>query len=96
MTHQAVAFALGRLGQPVRVLLVPAKEREFFIDNLLVRIHYIIVMIKWTGLAPWEFEFPIFVPAKRNWSNFDDPSHLQHPLKCPQMMFLWGDLEMCL
>ena len=33
-------------------------EREFFIDNLLVRIHYIIVMIRWTGLAPWEFEFP--------------------------------------
>ena len=29
-------------------------EREFFIDNLLVRIHYIIVRIKWTGLAPWE------------------------------------------
>jgi len=33
------------------------KEREFFIDNLLVRIHFIIVMIKWTGLAPWEFEW---------------------------------------
>jgi len=30
-------------------------EREFFIDNLLVRIHFIIVMIRWTGLAPWEF-----------------------------------------
>ena len=29
-------------------------EREFFIDNLLVRIHFIIVMIRWTGLAPWE------------------------------------------
>ena len=29
-------------------------EREFFIDNLLVRIHFIIVMIEWTGLAPWE------------------------------------------
>ena len=28
-----------------------------FIDNLLVRIHFIIVMIRWTGLAPWEFEF---------------------------------------
>ena len=27
------------------------------IDNLLVRIHLIIVMIKWTILAPWEFEF---------------------------------------
>ena len=34
-----------------------AREREFFIDNLLVRIHCIIVMIRWTGLAPWEFEF---------------------------------------
>ena len=30
---------------------------EFFIGNLLVRIHLIIVMIRWTGLAPWEFEF---------------------------------------
>ena len=33
-------------------------ERKFFIDNLLVRIHFIIVMIRWTGLAPWEIEFP--------------------------------------
>ena len=33
-------------------------EREFFIDNLLVRIYFIIVMIRWIGLAPWEFEFP--------------------------------------
>jgi len=33
------------------------REREFFIDNLLIRIHFIIVMIRWTGLAPWEFEF---------------------------------------
>jgi len=32
------------------------RKREFLIDNLLVRIHYIIVMIKWTGHAPWEFE----------------------------------------
>ena len=27
-------------------------EREFFIDNLLVRVHLIIAMIRWTGLAP--------------------------------------------
>ena len=27
-------------------------EREFFIDNLHVRIHYIIVIIMFTGLAP--------------------------------------------
>jgi len=33
-------------------------ERELCIDNLLVRIHCIIVMIRWTGLAPREFEFP--------------------------------------
>ena len=36
----------------------PPAEREFFIDNLLVRIHFGIVMIRWTGLAPWEIEFP--------------------------------------
>jgi len=56
----------GGLGQ-LRVLVAPqvrlqrrleGAEREFFIDNLLIRIHFIIVMIRWTGLAPWEFEFP--------------------------------------
>ena len=30
----------------------PLPEWEFFIDNLLVRIHLIIVMIRWTGLTP--------------------------------------------
>ena len=39
-----------------RAVRVPA-ERELCIDNLLVRIHFIIEMIWWTGLAPWEFEF---------------------------------------
>jgi hypothetical protein len=33
------------------------REREFFIDNLLVRIHFIIAMVKWTGIAPRELEF---------------------------------------
>ena len=32
------------------------REKEFFIANLLVRIHFIVVMIRWTGLAPWEFD----------------------------------------
>ena len=36
----------------------PCRESEFFIDTVLVRIHCIIVMIRWTGLALWEFEFP--------------------------------------
>ena len=33
-------------------------ERGFFVVNLLVQTHFIIEMIWWTGLAPWEFEFP--------------------------------------
>ena len=45
-------------------------EREFFIDKLLVRIHYIILMIRKTGLAPWEFEFPF---ASSLISTFRDP-----------------------
>ena len=36
----------------------PQRQREFFTDNQMVRIHVIIVMIRWTGLAPREFEFP--------------------------------------
>ena len=36
----------------------PQREREFFIDDLLVRIHFIIEMIWWTGLAPLKLEFP--------------------------------------
>jgi len=43
------------------------RQREFFSDNLLVRIHFIIVMIRWTGLAPWEFEFSLGLNPKR-WS----------------------------
>ena len=33
-------------------------EREFLIDNMLARNRLIMVMIRWTGLAPWEHEFP--------------------------------------
>ena len=33
-------------------------QREFLIHNLMVRIHFIIVMIRWSGLTPCEFEFP--------------------------------------
>ena len=33
-------------------------QRDFFIDNLLFRIHVIIVVIGWAGLAPWGFECP--------------------------------------
>ena len=43
--------AVGHEGVGHRVC-PPCTEREFFIDNLLVRIHLIIVMIRWTGLSP--------------------------------------------
>jgi len=36
--------------------LHPGPEKDFSIDNLLVRVYFIIMMIRWTGLAPWEFE----------------------------------------
>ena len=35
------------------------QEKEIFIHNLLVPIQIIIVMMRWTGPAPWEFEFPL-------------------------------------
>ena len=38
-------------------LRICPRGRDFFSDNLLVRIHLIIEMIRWTGLAPWGFEF---------------------------------------
>ena len=59
------------------------REREFFIDDLLVRIHFIIVMMRWAGLAPWEYEFPCQVtlhlssypgaPTRGKWSAMAKP-----------------------
>ena len=52
-----------------------APERDFFIDNLLVRIHFIIVMIRWTGLAPWVFEFPFPGSLTSTFLTHAPPSH---------------------
>jgi len=38
-----------------------ARERELFIDDLLVRIHFIIVMMRWTGFEPWERGYLILI-----------------------------------
>ena len=54
-TFLALRPPSGRLGDRD---LQKGAAREFVIDNLLVRNHFIIVMIRWTGLAPCEFEFP--------------------------------------
>ena len=40
---------------PLRPML-GMRETEFFVDNPLVRIHFIIVMSRWTSPAPWKFE----------------------------------------
>ena len=44
---------------PARSGCSMASGSEFFIDNLLVRAHFIIVVIRCTGLAPWGFQFPV-------------------------------------
>ena len=41
--HRSPAAGLCRNGRQM------SREREFFIDNLLVRIHLIVEMIWWTG-----------------------------------------------
>ena len=63
-------------------------EREFSIDNLLVRIHFIIVMIRWTGLAPWEFEF--LFPGSLTTTLLGMHSGLQrYPLNNPEVDNAW-------
>ena len=46
------------MGGLVSGAALAASESEIFVCNLPVRVHFIIVMIRWTGLAPWVFEFP--------------------------------------
>ena len=65
-TFPPKALPASSLYHPVAVLRPPPPKiarngvikREFLIDNLLVRIHFMLEMIWWTGLALWEFEFP--------------------------------------
>ena len=57
------------------------RQREFYIDNRPVRIHFIIVMIRWAGPALWEFEFP-------------SPGSLRSTfLDCLSSKFLMSDAE---
>ena len=44
---------LAQVPKTVVAIMMESEGRK-----LLLRIHFIIVMIRWTGLAPWEFEFP--------------------------------------
>ena len=55
-------------------------------STLLVRIHFIIEMIWWTGLAPWEFEFPLQValrlPSYRGELTYSPTYTPQHAQAC--------------
>ena len=42
---------------------VPLQRRRVQPHLVPVRIHFIIVMLRWTGLAPWEFESPFAAPC---------------------------------
>ena len=58
----------------VSLCSLPSRSRrEFSIDNVLVRIYFIIIMIRWTGLAPWEFEFPF--PGSLTSTLLSGPGH---------------------
>ena len=54
-------------------------ERKSSIDNLLVRIHFIILMIWWTGLAPWEFAFPFSGSLTSTFLGVVDPTPTPPP-----------------
>ena len=64
-------------------------KRELSIDNLQVRIHFVIGMIRWTGLASLAFEFPF--PGSRT-SAFlkTSTSHLQTKHVWPMRVRLMG------
>ena len=57
LRSQERVLVINKLSYSVNESTCRCGLREFLIDNLLVRIHVIIVMIRRTGLAPWEFEF---------------------------------------
>ena len=46
------------MGTLVRHRTESDRGRRISIDIILVLIYLSIVIIWWTGLAPWEFEFP--------------------------------------
>jgi len=54
-TGVPMSMAAQRTQSLLQAQVPPPRERV--LDNLLVRVHFIFVMIRWTGLAPWEVEF---------------------------------------
>ena len=65
---------IGLLTSFVTLLARVVCEKEFFIDNLLVRIHFIVGMIRWAGLAQWEFELSFPSSLTSTFLGFRDTS----------------------
>ena len=63
---------------------------EFFSDNLLVRIHSIIEMIWWTGLAPWDSLFQVALSPPS-----EDTHHVEHGFRILQSLFLQVAYRVC-
>ena len=59
------------------------REREFFVDEQLVRIHFITEMVQRTGLAPWVFELP-FPGILKSRQGGTGRSDLRPPVLRPQ------------
>ena len=45
-----------KTSKSAKVVHAGPEQSEFFYDNLLVRIHFITVMMRWTGFTPWDLE----------------------------------------
>jgi len=54
LPEPATCWAAESMVEITTFTRLTCREREFCIDNLVVRIYFIIVMNRRTGLAPWE------------------------------------------
>ena len=84
------AFLESAAGLIAGQVTSPPAKRELFIDNLLVRIYLIVEMIWWTGLAPWQLEFPFPDSLTSTFLKTQTPSILcsglqTHLLRKPQV-----------
>jgi len=73
--RQSTARPVHRARGQIRLLVL--LEREFFIDNLPVRIHFIIVMIRWTG----QVRFVATRPQSKRQDTSRRPASHPHPGK---------------
>ena len=52
VSYEHILDLSHHLALPLLAQVINPSESEFCVDNFLVRIHFIVEMIWWTGLAP--------------------------------------------